>query len=271
MQKDCKTNRFFGKYYKFVTKDNESIAFITYTANKVRGLQVITHDGSYQISNPDDIYFSGSTIIFKVNQIDIKINGTLALSNLVKPKKDVMGIFRCLPIECKHHIYAFLGDTNGSLMINDKELDFNDGKVYIEGDEGKSFPKKYLWINGIDKDSSFTVSVATIPMGIFKLLGHFAYLYINNKEYIFATYNCSKIKGITREYILFKKFRYRLKVFYNLSFMKAHSLKAPSNGDMSRYIREAISTPTRVMLFKGKKLLYDKKYPNSSLENVGII
>ena len=271
MQKTCKKGRFWGKYYKFVSKDNIAFAVITYIANGIDGLQIITHNKSYQISDPFAIKFNEDRVNFNVDQEDIKISGELKLNNLVKPKRDVMGIYRYLPIECKHTIYAFIGDIDGILLMDNKEVSFNNGNCYIEGDAGKSFPKKYLWINGLDNNSSFTVSVATIPLGLIKILGHFAYLYINNKEYIFATYNFSKIKKLSKEYILFKRFRYRLKVSFDLSKLSSYNLKAPNKGEMSRYIREAVSTPTKVSLYKGKTLLYEKSYPNSSLENVGII
>ena len=36
--------------------------------------------------------------------------------------------------------------VNGVLMINNEEIDINNGKGYIEKDWGTSFPKKYIWI-----------------------------------------------------------------------------------------------------------------------------
>ena len=44
MKKVCKKGRFWGKYYKFVSKDDYSFAVIIYIANGQKGLQFITNE-----------------------------------------------------------------------------------------------------------------------------------------------------------------------------------------------------------------------------------
>lgn len=259
--------RFFGKYYKISNGIDHSLAVITYIANKREGLMLLTNDKSYDLSL-DEIVVNDKEIIFNVNKEDLKIKGTIYRISDIVPKKDIMGIFRYFPIECKHNLYSYLSLINGELLINDKKINYIDGRMYIEGDEGKSFPSKYIWINGLDKDSSYTCSVATIPLFGKTILGFFCYIYTTNKVYKYATYNFAKIRVYDNNRITINKGKYRLEITYVPKIDSAHKLKAPNKGEMSRFIREALTTTSKITLYKKNKIIYFNEYKFTSLERV---
>lgn len=258
---------FFGKYYKISNLVDHSLAFISYVTNDKEGLMLLTNNKSSDLSL-EEIKINDNEFIFNVNKPDLRIKGKINKYNDVIPKKDIMGIFRYFPIECKHNLYSYLSYTSGSLEVNDKIVDYSNGRMYIEGDEGKSFPSKYIWINGLDESSSYTCSVATIPLLGKTILGFFCYIYTGSKVYRFATYNFAKVKVNDNNSISIRKGKYRLKIIYIPKLDEAHKLKAPNNGEMSRYIREALSTTSKVSLYKKNKIIYFNEYKFTSLEKV---
>ncbi len=102
-------------------------------------------------------------------------------------------------MECKHGIVSVNHDLKGSVIVNGNEIDFNNGKGYIEKDWGTSFPEAWLWMqanNFENRNSSFSFSVAKIPwLGKF-FIGFIAFLYYNNRFLLFSTYNNSEITEI---------------------------------------------------------------------------
>jgi hypothetical protein len=111
-----------------------------------------------------------------------------------------MGWYSFVPfMECKHGIVSVNHDLKGSVIVNGNEIDFNNGKGYIEKDWGTSFPEAWLWMqanNFENRNSSFSFSVAKIPwLGKF-FIGFIAFLYYNNRFLLFSTYNNSEITEI---------------------------------------------------------------------------
>ena len=111
-----------------------------------------------------------------------------------------MGWYSFVPfMECKHGIVSVNHDLKGSVIVNGNEIDFNNGKGYIEKDWGTSFPEAWLWMqanNFENRNSSFSFSVAKIPwLGKF-FIGFIAFLYYYNRFLLFSTYNNSEITEI---------------------------------------------------------------------------
>ncbi len=103
---------------------------------------------------------------------DLKTKGEISYGDFVKYPSSVfspgiMGWYSFVPfMECKHGIGSILHKLNGSLTINNSEINFNEGTCYIEKDWGTSFPESWIWLhcNTFEKPgSSFTFSVAKIP------------------------------------------------------------------------------------------------------------
>lgn len=251
-----KKNYFFGKYYKCQNIDGFTIAFIDSISNEGKMVQIINNEKSYLVNKIEDIEIDDNHIKCHIDQDDIKIEGELIFSNYIRIKKDIMSYFRFLPIECKHHIYSMNHDVNGKLIINGKEILFKDGDGYTEGDKGRNFPNKYLWLNSSKKDCSLTLAIATIPLGIKTIKGITCLVKDKKKEYLFGTYNFAKLIKLDKFHIIIKKCKYILEVKIN-EFI-AHKLKAPVKGKMVRYIHESPSVEIRYTLKHKDKILIDK-------------
>lgn len=289
---------FEGWYFKN-TSNKISISFIPginiNKDNKCAFIQVITNDKSYYVDydikkfeyndNPFYIrignnYFSTKYIKIDINHSNLKIKGNLKYSNSINIKTsnfspNIMGIFSYVPfMECNHAIISMKNNINGSIIINDRKINFNNGIGYIEKDWGYSFPDSYIWLQGNNFSSNsnvaFMMSIANIPFKIFNFRGLICSLIIDNYEYRFATYNGSKILKYNIDNnkidITIKKSDYYLEVTGNLD--KGNSLKAPVNGSMEKDIIESISSIIKITLRKDSKILFSDSSNNCGLEIV---
>ena len=292
-------NYFEGWYFKN-TRDNISISFIpgiSINKNERKAfIQVITNDNSYNIdydinefeysNNPFKIRIGRSYFTFDSIHIDIDdkkknliIYGDLEYTksrnittNWLSP--NIMGIFSYIPyMECNHAIISMNNRINGSLSVNNRDINFNNGIGYIEKDWGCSFPKEYIWCQGNNFDNksvSFMLSIADIPFKLFSFRGFICSLIIDNKEYRFATYNGSKIiKYDTSNNcvnIVLKKDYYLLEV--NAICKDGFSLRAPVKGEMSKDIIESVSSEINIKLKKRKKVIFADKSRTCGLEVV---
>ncbi len=260
-----KKNRFFGIYYKHQSVSGYTLSVIDSFSNEGKMVQIITSDKAYLLKDTSQINISKEGIEFSINQEDLKISGSIKYQNLSKPNKDIMSYFRYLPIECKHNIYSMHHDISGNLLINNESISFDNGDGYMEGDEGRNFPKEYLWFNASKSDSSITLAIADIPLGLFHILGNTCLIKYKDKEYRFGTYNFSKVKKLSRKEIILKKGSYTLEINI-LDDSSFHPLKAPKKGDMICYIHECPSLPARYILKKKNDILIDTTHPFASFE-----
>lgn len=288
---------FEGWYFKNTGKDI-SISFIPgihiEKGKKSAFIQVITNSSSYYISYPfsdfkfsyepffiriSNNYFSLDKININIEDKNISIYGDLYYSNHIKIKKttlspNIMGPFSFVPfMECNHAILSMKHDINGYLTINDKKYNFNNNIGYIEKDWGSSFPTSYFWAqaNSFDKqDTSFFLSVATIPFYFFSFTGFICTFILDSKEYRFATYNGSKIikcKTSKNNFnIKLKNKDYTLHVYSNNQ--NSFSLKAPRCGAMQKEIFESIDSNIYVCLSQNKNILFEGESKNCGLEIV---
>ena len=260
-----KKNRFFGKYYKFINKDLFSFAIIISTANEGDMLQVITPDKSYYINDPKSVEVADNAITFNIKQEDLILNGKLTLGELHPLKKKVMGPFTHLPMECRHEIYSMHHSLNGNVSLNGKDISFDDGIGYIEGDSGTNFPKKYVWYNSVTKDVTTTFALASIPfLGFIHFTGILCFIKTKDKEYYLSTYNGAKLKKISEEEIVISKGKYSFVL--SMKNKDGHLLKAPVKGNMDRYIKENLNIVTSYKLILKDQILFEVDDPISSLE-----
>jgi hypothetical protein len=164
--------------------------------------------------------------------------------NLLMP--NIMGYFAYIPkMECNHGVISMNHEVNGVLKINDKELNFNQDKGYIEKDWGTSFPEKYIWIQGnhfSNTNDSFMCSIAKIPFLGSSFMGIIGNLHFRSVEYRFGTYKRTKLKDLRVKekeisFTLINK-NHTLKVKGMVD--KAGILKSPHNGEMSQTIKEGL-------------------------------
>ena len=133
-------------------------------------------------------------------------------------------------------------------------IDFNDGKGYIEKDWGTSFPKRYIWIqcnNFKNSSTSVFCSVADIPFMKKYFSGHICNLVTDNKEYRFATYNNSKleIESITPQKIILSLENAEAKLRLEAILDDAGDLIAPKQGLMQEVVKEGLSGEVRITLY----------------------
>ena len=260
-----KRNRFFGKYYKFISDDRFCFAVIKSHANEGDMLQVITPSKASFITDPSSMKIEGNVIAFDINQEDISIKGTITLGELHPLKKKVMGPFTYLPTECRHEIYSMHHDLKGSLIFDGKEIFFDKGVGYIEGDSGTNFPKRYVWYNSVTEDVTATFALASIPLfGFIHFTGILCFIKTKEKEYYLCTYNGAKLKKIDEDEIIIKKGKYSFVL--NIKNEGGHLLRAPVKGNMERYIKENLNVPTSFKLLKIDETLIEVNDPISSLE-----
>lgn len=258
-------NRFHGKYYKFVSKDGFSFAFIKSHANEGDMLQVITPEGAYHLNDPYAIKVDGGHIIFDVHESNLNLAGDLSLGAFHPLKRKVMGPFTYLPMECSHDIYSMHHEVNGVLDINGNKISFDGGLGYIEGDKGTNFPSKYIWYNSLLPDATVTFAIASIPLfGFIHFTGLLCFIKYKDKEYRLCTYNGGKAITICEKHIVIRKGKLRLSI--EVGDLSGHPLKAPVNGDMVRYIKENLRIPTKYRLTLGEETLLDNEDALSSLE-----
>ena len=190
-------NYFEGWYFKNSNKE-ESISFIPGInideKSKNAFIQVITNNSSYFINyNILDFKFNTNPFFIKIGKNffskekihieiedksqNLKIYGNLKYSNNKNIKTNfinpnIMGPFSYVPfMECNHAILSMKNNINGTIAINNKKINFNNGIGYIEKDWGCSFPKSYIWCQGNDfenQNASFMLSIANIPFKMFE-------------------------------------------------------------------------------------------------------
>jgi len=263
----AKKNRFYGKYYKFISDDGFTFAFITSHSNEGDMLQVITPSKGYFLDDLESIKIENDKVTFNIHHEDLSIEGTLTLGKPHPLSKKVMGFFSYFPLECVHEIYSMHHTLEGTLAINGKKTSYTLGKArgYIEGDRGKNFPSKYIWYNSVTEDVTVTMAIATIPiLGFIRFTGLLCFITYQGKEYYLCTYNGGKVKSKSTSKIELKKGKYRFTL--DISFIEGHPLKAPVKGDMVRYIKENINVPTSYTLTHKGQTIVRRQDELSSLE-----
>ncbi|MCQ2801319.1 MAG: hypothetical protein MJ222_01500 [Bacilli bacterium] len=267
--KNKKKNYFFGKYYKFVNQLGYSFALIDADTSKGKVIQLINENESYVINDPKQICVGENNIEFNVNQEGLTIIGCLSIGTLHPLDRDVMGCLRYMNLQCKHNIYSMYHKVGGRLIINGILHSFLNGVGYIEGDEGTSFPKKYIWFNSINYDYGLTLAIATIPLcKVFRFTGCFLTIKDEDQEFVFSSLNGLRICKISKYLLILRKGSYVFKLYLDDSI--GQKLYAPDKGEMKYFIHEAIKVISGFELFHKGKLIFNRYDVQGSLERVNM-
>lgn len=270
-RKSMKKNHFQGYYFKHSTEDL-SISFIVGEAGGLSFIQAVTNDKSYNF-NFKEIQIGEKILIgeniFSTKGIKIRlpnINGDIEYGSLTPINYNILGPFALIPMECKHFIISMSHNLKGKMNIERKEIDFSKGRGYIEGDYGKSFPKRYVWLhsNMFKKDISVMAAIATVPIFKSKIMGCIAIVNYNSKEYRFATYLGAEIAEYGNKKIILRQGKYTLEI--EIIANEGHKLYSPKNGSMTDIIRESNSSKGNFRLVHGKSIIFDEKSENISFE-----
>ncbi|WP_371804844.1 tocopherol cyclase family protein [Candidatus Lokiarchaeum ossiferum] len=222
-------------------------------------------------------HFSQDFIKIDVKSQEIQVKGQLNFVNLrTLPYQrflpGIMGIFSYLPnMECYHGIVSMNHRISGNLTINQNQVSFSDGKGYIEKDWGKSFPKKWIWMQANhfkEFDRSFMFSIAQIEYFGKTFVGFLAVLYNLGEFNRFTTYNFDQydIVYLTSKSckICLSSSKYYLIITAtkDKSLLKTTSLmKAPQLGKMTAKCAESIKANIKLKLYRKKTVnFFEKKY-----------
>lgn len=274
--KHKKSNYFEGWYFKLVNEDDSRVlAFIPgisldeSSINNHSFIQVLDgNKGAYTYCkyNKNDFKYSNSPFNIKVNSNsfslnsmnlnintnDLSIIGSVTFKNIIKWNDSIinpgsMGFYNYLPfMECYAQVCAVDGQILGKININGEVIDFTNGKIYIEKNWGKSFPKEWLWIqcnSFLDKRATLTCSLGKIPFPIRDFTGFLIGVTVNNKFYKFTTINRSKISiSYTNNGVEVNAIHNNIKLSLITSTDKDNFMLCygPKNGYMSPYVLETL-------------------------------
>ncbi len=205
---------------------------------------------------------------FRSNEMELNLSddkyslyGKIVFSELTKIKTsilspNIMGYYAYFPfMECYHGIISMGHNLQGFLILNNKTMDFSNGKGYIEKDWGTSFPKEYAWLqsnNFIGSDASIMCSIANIPFLGTSFQGFICNLSLNTQEYRFASYNYSKLIKLNctdnSVDITMVKGNHKLEV--SAKMQERGILKSPKKGVMNTTVKEGLSGVVDVKLTK---------------------
>ena len=254
------SGKFSGYYFRH-QKNGRTVAFIPGVSADGAFIQLITDRRSYHFEFPSAVMNKEITIgkcRFSTEGIHIDlpdIQGDIVYSDIMPLKSDIMGPFRFFPMVCRHKIVSMHHRLSGSIKIEDEVYDFEGGTGYIEGDSGRSFPKKYIWIQAIDfaDGSSVMMSIAEIPFCGFRFEGCICVVLKDGKEYRLATYLGAKAE-LSENSIVVSQGGLKLTADI-ISSGTGFPLASPNDGKMNGITKENNNAEIRFRLtFKGKEI-----------------
>ena len=238
----------------------------------------------------DDFNLQIDRNIFRLAQVrldldrpGIRIKGDLAFSGVVGwpitwTSPGVMGWYAWVPkMECNHGVLSFDHTITGRLVVNDSEIDFSNGRGYIEKDWGAAFPEGYIWAQSNHFNHPgvcLTASIAIIPWLWRAFRGFIVGLWIDGKLYRFATYtgavtNLLEVRDKEVIWIMSDR-HHRLEI--NAVRGRTGDLKGPTRQDMGMRVAESLQAVIHLKLSTaGGKVLYEDSGRHAGLEIAGNI
>ncbi len=190
---------------------------------------------------------------------------------------NIMGPFAYVPnMECNHGVISLGHDLSGSLSISGDLITFDSGRGYLEKDWGRSFPKKYIWLqcNNFKSGSSLFLSIADIPFLGFEFSGFIGIFHDGVKEYRFGSYYGGgyRVVSLTDTVMEVELWKGHIRLFVKVTSIGADKLVAPVEGRMSLVIKEAVSAVVEYSFIDKRtgKVVEEKGSPGS-FEVVGHI
>lgn len=269
---------FEGWYYKIINeKEDRALAIIPGVAMDENGkqqsfIQVLDgikrtaeyHKFAFHQFKPvlnkfeiqiDNNFFSKQQIELNLSSLQGKLsfyNLTPWPSSLFSP--GIMGPYSFVPfMECYHGILSLDHIIEGSLCFHNEEIDFTNGRGYMEKDWGHSFPEGYCWMQSnhfSEPGISVKSSVAKIPWIGSSFVGFIAGVWLQNHLVQFTTYNGSRlIKSVAShekvEQVMENR-NYRLELYALREAGTA--LAAPVSGFMDGKIEESMTARIELKL-----------------------
>lgn len=248
---------YFCGYYFKCQSPTQTLAVIP-AFHKHRGqrsysIQLITDDGNWNVPFSKGVLrqdgtrpwavigknsFQETGLRLELHTQELTATGSVRFQNLTPLAGDIMGPFRFLPfLECRHSVFSMAHTVEGCLHVNGKTYAFQNAAGYMEGDRGRSFPRRYAWTQCCFDGGSLMLSVADIPLGPLVFTGVIGVVWWRGSEYRLATYLGGGAKRIENGEIIVRQGGLTLTA--RLLEQRAHPLLAPCAGAMTRTIRES--------------------------------
>ena len=247
---------FYGWYLK-CQSDTQTLAVIPAVHNVGRkrtcSIQIITDNDAWTATFTTDVFqrtkrnifigenqFGEEGIHLAIHTPQLTVKGKLDFGPLCPLKYDIMGPFALVPfMECRHSVWSMRHSVQGNVYINGQKYSFHNAWGYWEGDQGRSFPKEYVWTQCCFSGGSLMLSVADIPMAGIHFTGVIGAVLWQGKEYRIATYLGARVVQIQNNMV--RVIQGNLELDAQLLEASERPLKAPAKGDMVRTIHESAS------------------------------
>lgn len=274
------SNKTFEGWYLKHQQEGRTLALIPGRSAKEAFVQVVTDEQSYFVSYPSQSYtradglqigmsrFGPDGVTLNIHGKGIHLTGNLHYGGMTPIQSDIMGPFRFFPMECRHSVVSMNHRVEGRVVLNGETWAFDGGKGYIEGDSGRSFPKRYLWVqcNDFAEECSIMASVARIPFAGLRFWGCICVVWHGGKEYRLATYHGVKIVCMNAQRLELQQGWLRLLV--EVQSGKGHKLPAPQKGEMKRVIHETPGCPARFLFMDGDEVVFHGTSEHAAFEFV---
>jgi len=269
-----KRRSYFEGWYFKQQNDTETVAFIPAwhvdsAGRSSASLQVITGGGSYCADFPARAFEADETrLLVRVGasvfssrgcKLDLQteglsVQGMLRYGPLLSPRGDIMGPLCHVPfLPCRHGVFSLRHTVSGTLTLNGTPIVFDNGTGYLEGDRGRSFPRRYLWTQCLFPGGSLMLSAAEFPFPGFT--GCVGFVLTGGQEYRIATYRGGTAESVSNRALVLRQGG--LMVRAELLGGDAHSLRAPQAGCMTRTIREGAACRVHYVCTQNGRTLLD--------------
>ena len=274
-------NSFYGWYLK-CQSDTQTLAVIPAVHNarnkRTCSIQVITDDDAWIVTFTADSFkrtrrniyigenwFGDKGIRLEIHTPQLSVRGHLHFGALFPLKYDIMGPFALVPfMECRHSVRSMRHSVKGTVCINGQNYSFQNAWGYWEGDQGRSFPKEYIWTQCSFSDGAIMLSVADIPMAGIHFTGIIGAILWRGKEYRIATYLGARVVRIQNKAV--RVVQGSLELDVRLLEASERPLKAPTKGNMVRTIHESASCRAFYRFRKNGRTLFAFETDRASFE-----
>lgn len=258
-------NYFYGIYYKFQWDSGDTVAVIA----SDKALQIMWEDQVYVSADLEkaECDFDSGRLVFSVADGNFKAWADIRFLHRSPLSYDIMGPFKFAPdIVCKHKVYSMESCALGEMTIQGKSYRLSEARVYVEGDRGRSFPDRYMWVHCFLPNGSMMMAVARLTVMKKNFTGIICVVQEGGHQYRLATYLGAKPRVAGPETVIVTQRGLRLTVSVHKNRGEAFRLLAPRNGKMASTIKECLSGETDIELKKGNRTIISAEAVNSSFE-----
>lgn len=285
---------FEGWYFKQQTEKDMLALIPAYhtdgVGNGAGSLQIITKDNSWYVPLPEGavearrrpIFARAGDSVFSLRGIDLNVQtedicaaGRLTFRGTVPPRGDIMGPYRFVPfMECRHSVFSMTHAVDGRITLNGTVLDFTGGTGYTEGDRGRSFPKRYIWTQCSWTDGgpcALMLSAAVVrPLGR-EFIGVIGFVLYRGREIRIATYHGARTVQAGNGTIIVRQGNLTitarlLEAGHQEPGQFEQALRAPTDGGMTRIVRESLSCRASFKLTERNATIFDFETDRASFE-----